>query len=78
MIGRETPGSMRSKLRESFGGSDAELLASFNRQIEQVSRAPGAAGTAADTLRLLRDALLAESKKPRTPRLKQPARGSKR
>ena len=77
MIGREKPGTMRSKLRESFG-SEAELLASFNRQVEQVSRASGGDGTAARTLQLLRDALVAESKRPRTTRRKRVARGPKR
>jgi hypothetical protein len=78
MMGPEKLGTIRSKLRESFPASEAELLASFNRQIEEVSRSPGGGNTAADTLRLLRDALVAETKKPRTPRRKRVARGPKR
>ena len=78
MMGPEKLGTIRAKLRESFPGSEAELLATFNRQIEQVSRAPGGSGTAADTLRLLRDALVAESKKPRTTHRKRVVRGPKR
>ena len=62
MMGPEKLSSIRAKVRKSFEMSDADLLAWFNRQIEDVERTPSEIRSEIDTLRLLRDALVEEVK----------------
>ena len=64
MMGPEKLSTIRAKMRESFKMSDAELLAWFNQQLEEMSPQPKANQTEIDTLRLLRDALVKEAKRP--------------
>ncbi|HXD85742.1 MAG TPA: hypothetical protein VN641_04565 [Urbifossiella sp.] len=58
MIGKESPAEMRRYIRAKLGLTDAELTASFNQRILEAG-----SPTAGDTLRLLRDALLRETKR---------------
>jgi hypothetical protein len=62
---------MRAEVRKAFQMSDAELLAWFNRQMEDLGQKPKANKAELDTLRLLRDALVQEAKRG-APRRKAP------
>lgn len=64
MIGPEKLSTIRTRVRKSFRKSDAGLLAWFNRQLGDLRRKPKANGAEMETLRLLRDALLQEAKRP--------------
>jgi hypothetical protein len=63
MMGPEKLGTIRAQVRKSFKMSDAELFAWFNQQIEDAGRKPKGNQTEIDTLRLLRDALVKETKR---------------
>lgn len=63
MMGPEKLSTIRAKVRESFKMSDAELLAWFNKQIEEAGRKHKGNETAIETLRLLRDGLVKEAKR---------------
>jgi hypothetical protein len=67
MMGPTKLGTIQAEVREAFKMSDAELLAWFNRQMEELRQQPKADPVEMDTLRLLRDALVTEVKrgKPR-------------
>ncbi len=68
MMGPTKVSTMRASLRKTFKMSDDELLAWFNQQLEQVAQKPNANNTEIDTLRLLRDALVKETKRGTPPR----------
>lgn len=66
MIGKESPAELRRYLRSKLVMSDAELLASFNQKILEAEAKHPESPASGDTLRLLRDAILKETKrKPR-------------
>jgi hypothetical protein len=67
MMGPTKLSAIRAEVPKAFKGSDAELLAGFNRQLEDLAQKPKANAPALDGLRLLRDALLNETKRT-TPR----------
>ncbi len=67
MMGPEKLSAIRAKVRQAFKASDAELLAWFNGQMEEQAQKPKANTATLDALRLLRDALLHETKRG-TPR----------
>ena len=69
MIGKQSPAEMRRYLRSKLAMTDAELLASFNQKIHEAEQSHPESPIAADTLRLLRDALLRETKR-KTPKRK--------
>ena len=69
MMGPMEASTIRAELRKAFKLPDADLVAWFNRQIEELGREPRAKGTEIDTLRLLRDALVKEAE--RTPPRRQ-------
>ena len=79
MMGPEKLSTIRQHVRESFKMTEAELLAWFNRQMDEHQRKPHEAETELETLRLLRDALLQEAKpgkgKPKRGRVRQAKRG---
>lgn len=64
MMGPEKLSTIRKRVRESYKMTDAELLAYFNRRIEKASRKGEDNQRVVETLRLFRDALIAESKRP--------------
>ena len=68
MIGPTKLSSIRAQVRKSFKMTDAELLAWFNRQLRTRARSTARPKTEIDTLRLLRDALVQESKRPKRKR----------
>ena len=68
MMGPEKLSTIRAKLRDSFKMSDADLLAWFNKQIEEAGKKYKGNETAIETLRLLRDGLVKEAKRPAPPR----------
>jgi hypothetical protein len=63
MMGPAKLSTIRAELRESLGMSDAELEVWFDRRLGELTQKPKASPTELDTLRLLRDALLRESKR---------------
>jgi hypothetical protein len=65
MIGATSLRTIRAQTRKAFKMSDAELLAWFNQQIEASGKKPTANATEMETLRLLRDALIKETRRPR-------------
>lgn len=66
MIGKQSPAEMQRYLRSKLAMTDAELAESFNQKIEEAEQGHPDSPIAGDTLRLLRDALLRETKrKPR-------------
>ena len=69
MMGPMKASTIRAELHKAFKMPDADLLAWFNRQLEDLEHKPKAKKTEIDTLRLLRDALVKEAKRP-TPRSK--------
>ena len=60
MIGSTKLSTIRATVRKGFKMSDAELLAWFARQFEDLGQNPKANRAEIDTLRLLRDALVKE------------------
>ena len=77
MMGSEKLDTIRKRVRASFQMTDAQLLAWFNRQMDQCQRMPQEAESAMETLRLLRDALLKEAKSQK-PRRKRPGASAAR
>ena len=75
MIGKQSPAEMRRYLRSKLAMTDAELVASFNQKIEEAERSQPDSPLAGETLRLLRDALLSETK--RKPRAKTRAKSAR-
>jgi hypothetical protein len=67
MMGPERLSEIRAKVRKAFNGTDAELLAWFNLQLEEGAQKPKPNTESLDSLRLLRDALLKQGK-PAKPR----------
>jgi len=67
MMGPTKLSTIRAEVRQAFGMPDAELLAWFNRQFEDLGQGSKANQAEMDTLRLLRDALVKEAKRV-TPR----------
>jgi hypothetical protein len=63
MMGPTKLSTIRAEVRMAFKMSDAELLAWFNGQLEDLGRKPQANKGEMDTLRLLRDALVKEVKR---------------
>ena len=63
MMGSAKLTTIRAQVRDSFKKTDAELVAWFNRQIEDREQKPRATQCQIDTLRLLRDALKQEVKR---------------
>jgi hypothetical protein len=63
MMGPTKLSTIRAEVRKAFNMSDAELLAWFNGQLEDLGRKPEATKGELDTLRLLRDALVQEGKR---------------
>lgn len=72
MMGPTKLSTIRTKVREAFAMSDAELLAWFNRQLADSRKKTKVNQTEIDSLRLLRDALVRETKRvgPRRKRAK--------
>ena len=64
MMGPTKLSTMRAELRKSFKMTDAELLDWFNRQLDDLGRNPRTNPVETETLRLLRDALVKEAKRP--------------
>jgi hypothetical protein len=64
MMGSVKLSTIRAELRKSFDMSDADLLAWFDRQIEEAGQTPKGGPKEIETLRLLRDALVVEVKRP--------------
>jgi hypothetical protein len=63
MMGPTKLGTMRAEVRKAFKMPDAEILAWFNRQLEELAQKPKVIKAEKDTLRLLRDALVKEVKR---------------
>ena len=64
MMGRTKLSTIRAEVRKSFKMTDAEMLAWFNRQLEEMGQKPKINKGEINTLRLLRDALVKETKRP--------------
>ena len=71
MMGPTKLSTIRAEVRKAFKMPDAELLAWFNRQLENLGQDPKTNKVEMDTLRLLRDALVKEGKRV-APRRKAP------
>jgi hypothetical protein len=71
MMGPAKLKAIRAEVRKAFKMSDAELFAWFNRQLEELGKKPKANVAEMETLRLLRDALVKEAKRP-APRRRPP------
>jgi hypothetical protein len=71
MMGPAKLCTIRSEVRKAFKMPDAELLAWFNRQLEDLRQKPKANKSEIETLRLLQDALVKETKRV-APRRKLP------
>jgi hypothetical protein len=72
MMGPMKASVIRAELRKAFKMTDADLFAWFNRQIEERTPAAEATSTDIETLRLLCDALIAETQRsPRRPKKQQ-------
>ena len=63
MMGPTKLSTIRAEVRKAFKMPDAELLAWFNRQLEDLGQKPKANQVEMETLRLLRDALVKEAKR---------------
>jgi len=63
MIGNKSPNEMRKIIREKLGMTDAELLESFNKSILEAQAKAPELPDAGETLKLMRDALLRETKR---------------
>jgi hypothetical protein len=66
MMGPTKLRTIRSEVRKAFKMPRAKLLAWFNRQLENLRKQPKAKKSEMETLRLLRDALLQETKRNAT------------
>ncbi len=75
MMGSTKASTMRAEIRKGLNKSDAELLAWFNRQIAKLEGKPKTRGSQAESLRLLRDALVKETKSPKPRRKRSRATG---
>jgi hypothetical protein len=64
MMGPTKLSTIRERVRKSFKMTDAELLAWFNRKMEERQEKPDA-NTEIATLRLFRDALKKEATRPK-------------
>jgi hypothetical protein len=62
MMGPAKLSTIRAEVRKAFKMPDAKLLAWFNRQLEDLGQEPKANKAEMDTLRLLRDALVKETR----------------
>ena len=71
MMGPAKLSTIGAEVRKAFKLSDAELLAWFKQQLEDLGQKPQANPLEFDTLRLLRDALVKEAQRA-TPRRKPP------
>ncbi len=65
MMGPGKLSSIRREVRKAFAMSDAGLLAWFNRQLADSEKKPKRNPTELESLRLLRDALVKETKSVR-------------
>jgi hypothetical protein len=63
MMGTAKLSTIRAELRKSLHMSDADLKTWFDRHLGDLAQQPKANNTEIDTRRLLRDALLRESKR---------------
>ncbi len=68
MMGPTKLSTIREEVRKSFRMTDAELLAWFNRQLEDREQKPHAEQAEIAALRLLRDALRREVQGPKPKR----------
>ena len=68
MMGPTKLSTIRAGVRASFQMTDGELLAWFNRQMQDAAQRPKPDSCAIETLRLLRDALVKETTRPATRR----------
>lgn len=78
MMGPEKLGTIRAQVRKSFKMSDAELFAWFNKQIEDAEGKYKGNQTAIETLRLLRDGLVEEAKRPKPRRKTRSVAGGRK
>jgi hypothetical protein len=80
MMGPTKLSTIRAEVRKAFRMSDAEVLAWFNQQMEELSQQAEANPVEIDTLRLLRDGLQKEVQRHtpwrRRPRLTRRSQGS--
>ena len=67
MIGPKKLSEIRAELRGGFHMTDKELLAWFNREIQELEARDQIGRVGRETLHSLRDALLAPGKKNRAP-----------
>jgi hypothetical protein len=63
MIGPTKLSTIQAEVRRAFAMPDAELLAWFNRQLDESGQKPKVNETEMETLRMLRDALVEEAKR---------------
>jgi hypothetical protein len=63
MLGRTKLSTIRAELRKSLAMSDADLKTWFDRRLAELAHKPKVNNTEMETLELLRDALLHESKR---------------
>jgi hypothetical protein len=75
MMGSTKVSTIRAEIRKGLNKSDAELLAWFNRQIAKLQGKPKTPGSQAESLRLLRDALVKETKSQKSRRNRSRATG---
>ena len=68
MMGPAKLSTIRKEMREALKMSDSDLLDWFNQAQDRLTRKPDAHATEIDTLRLLRDALLQETKRTKSKR----------
>jgi hypothetical protein len=78
MIGPTKLATIREHVRKSFDMTDAELLAWFNQQLEDRQRKPAVGEAEINALRLLRDALRQDKKRPKSKRRRRRAPTAKR
>ena len=75
MMGSMKASKIRAEVRKAFKMTDPELLAWFNQQLEAGRQKRTPNPTEIDTLRLLRDALVKEVKRPKRKRKSRAAAG---
>ena len=63
MMGPTNLKTIRAKVRKAFKMPDTALRAWFDRQLDELGQRPKTNKTAIETLRLLRDALVKETKR---------------
>ena len=71
MIGNHSPAEMRRILREKLALSDAELLATFNKEIAEAKAESPESPDAGEALRLLCNALLKETERTARPQTRK-------